>query len=697
MFKRSGYGTILVILTWISTAAAEPNPIVGRVCDEQGHPITGARVAVMGAKDGCDSPRELSVATTGVDGRFSFTGQLREQRGLILATKEGKCLDWAWQSSMRGAELVLRLGPATVIEGSIVDEAGRPIAGVAVDASIDRQTPYISPSLSDGILQTKTDSRGFFRFNNLPAQARVGFDMTAPGYARCMCVGEHDEGPFSPGQNGLRFVMPQEGRLEGTVVEKDTGKPLADLCVQVRDSKTTTDKNGGFRITGLTGGKYEVEIVGMGDALPQWIVWKKKRDELHGQTINIKAGQTTSGVKLEATQGGILEIVLTDAATGKTIASNNACITVCRASDIRMSNLGFAGKDGLTRLCLPPDKYVVTAVEARDYRYGRERRKPFQEPFQVEINKTNHVTIAVEALPRQVTATVRDSRGQGVPRPKIQIIPMVGPPRDVVGDDNGHFTIDKEDLFPFACFLFARHPKLNLSALAVAIQGEEPPQLTLRPPTTVVGIVLDPKRRPVAGAKVEAQIDASHMGRYGIVATTQTDKEGNYQLELPVPTIMSYVISARAPGFTAGEIVVAPNELLRSRVMSEEVAGRQQKEAETMSVFLDSLSQLVSAQKTVRMKELVLKTADRKVRGVVKDGRGNPVPGAIITATASPHRRFPESAVTDEKGRFTLEHLDDSSLIYVFANVPGRGWRGSVCPKPGETDVQIEVATPSWD
>ena len=709
MYKRSTGRILLAFLVAIFTAstAAEPaKPLVGRVVDESDQPLPGAKVAVIGGKDGCDTLQELTATTTGPDGRFAFKAQIRNKDGIILATKAGKCLDWAYLGLVRDSDLSLRLGPAAVIEGTIVDEAGKPIPGVAVNASVEPQTPYLSRSLSDGILNTRSDSQGHFRFSNLPSGAKVGFDMTAPGYARALYVGVHGEGLFVPGQTGLRFVLPPEGRLEGVVVEKGTARPLADVWVQAwgsvtsgqQTAKAKTDKDGHFRIGGLSGGKYNLEIVGFDETtLPEWVVLKEKRDEsypLHAQRAHVKAGKSTTGVKVEAIKGGTLEIVLTDTTTDKAIQANNACVTVCPASDLRISNWSFAQRDGRARLCLPPDKYVVTAVEASGYRYGEEKSRPFQ----VEMNKTNRVTIAVKPVPQKVMGTVRDFLGQAVPHAKVHIIPMIGPPKDVIAGDDGRFAIDSADMAPLACFLLVRHPKLNLIALGFAATGEQPPDITLQSPTKVSGIVLDSKRRPVVEANVLVQIDASHMGRYGIVATTRTNKDGRYQLELAGATITSYAISARASGYSVGILVVGPNELAPAFVVPDGVAQEPEKKPEMAALkTLGALSQLISKQKTVEVKELVLKAADRVVRGVVKDERGHLVPGAIIAATPSERPQFPDSAVTDDKGRFTLQHLDDSSSIYVFARVPGRGWGGDVCPRPGETDVVITVATPYWD
>jgi hypothetical protein len=341
LYKHFTYCILIGFLVTISTAAEPAKPLAGRVVDENDQPLAGAGVRAMGRKGASDSIEELASATTGTDGRFSLDGELR-QKAYIVATKKGKCFDWAYPALKRNAELVLRLGKATTIEGSVIGEAGKPVAGAAVNGSLKLQSPYHLPSAPDGLLKAKTDSQGHFSFDNLPAGALVGFDLTATGYARALCVDEHGNGPFVPGQRGLRFVLPPEGQLEGVVCEKGTIAPLVDVWVQAHGSVTSgqywakakTDKDGRFRIVGLSGGKYETEIIGVGDALPTWIVSEEKRDESnpwHGHRVQVEPGKTASGVKIEATRGGTLEVVLTDAATGKPITSDRACVTVCPA------------------------------------------------------------------------------------------------------------------------------------------------------------------------------------------------------------------------------------------------------------------------------------------------------------------------------------------------------------------------------
>jgi len=658
MYRHIACGIVMGLLLSISIAAEVAKQLGGRVIDEKGHPVAGAKVMAFETKAkamGGREDHELGSVVTGADGRFVFDARIGASLVTIVATKEGKCLDWADWYDARAPESVLQLGPAATIEGKIVNEAGEPVAGASVDALLRMETPTVRQMhvpLAGGALKARTDAQGRFRFVNLPEAAIVTFDMSAAGRARALAKGH-----FIPGQKGLRFVLPPEGRLEGTVVEKGTGKPLADVCLWAAGSLTSgvhqasarTDKEGHFSMAGLSGGKYEIEIVGAGRALPEWLGSQKK--------VQVETGKVTSGVKIEATRGGTLELVLTDAATSKPIAAA-ASVTVCPAEDLRIRKWGFASKDGMARLHLLPGKYVVTDVWVTGYSWNQEKSKSFR----VEAGKTERATLAVKAVP-QVTGIVRDLAGKPVPRAKVQILPLRGAPKDLVAGDDGRFSIDSADIGPLFCFISVRHPQQNLVAIEGVGKDDKRPEIKLQPPTKVSGVVLDSQGRPVGGASVQAQIDASHFGRFAVVAMARTDKEGRYRMELG-GTSMSYAISAKAPSFSVAETLVPQHQLVQGQV---------------------------------KVKDLVLKAADRVVRGVVKDAQGMAVAGVIVLAKPMRGPDFPGSAVTDGRGQFALKHLNNAPVIYLFAKVPGRGWIGDSTIKPGDTEVVIKVGPSHYD
>lgn len=658
MYKHIACGIVMCLLLSISTSAEPARQLGGRVIDEKGQPVAGAKVMAFEAKAkgmGGREDHELGSVVTGADGRFVFDARIGASLVTIVATKEGKCLDWADWLDARGSEPVLQLGPPATIEGKIVNDAGKPIADAFIEALLQMETPTARQMLAPlpgGALKARTDAQGRFRFVNLPEAAAVEFDMSAPGQARALARGH-----FVPGQKGLRFVLPPEGRLQGVVVEKGTGKALADVCLWAVSSLTSgvhqawakTNKEGHFSMAGLSGGKYSIEIVGAGQASPEWLGSQKE--------VQVETGKVTSGVKIEATRGGSLELVLTDAATGKPIAAA-ASVGVCPADDLRIRKSGLTSKDGMARFHLPPGNYVVTGVWVAGYSWNQDKSKTFR----VEAGKTERATLAVKAVP-QVTIIVRDLADRPVPRAKVRVLPLTGAPKDLVAGGDGRFSINSADIGPFFCFILVRHPHKNLVALEGVAKDEKPPEIKLQPPTKLSGIVLDSQGRPVGGASVQAHIAGAHSDRFALVATARTDKEGRYRMEL-AGTSSSYAISARAASYSVTETLLNQSQLAPGRG---------------------------------KVKNLVLKDADRVVRGVVNDAQGKPVPGAFVLARPLEGRDFPSCVVTDDKGQFALEGLNNDLVIYLFAEAPGRGWIGDCTIAPGDTEVVIQVQPSHYD
>ncbi len=577
MYSRIVFAIALALLLPLAAAEEPAKPISGTVVDEQGQPLAGATVKALTFVSkgwGKSTMIELASMETGADGRFHFDAQRAKKCAAILAEKPGKSFDGKF---LRDGEMSLRLGPATAINGVVMDDAGQPVIGAAVNLLFHEPTDF----LPEYVFMKKTDSQGRFGFSNLPVNAAFKFDISASGYARSLA-----EGPFLSEQKGLRFVLPPEGRIEGMVVEKSTGKPLSNVRLSAMSGVASgqhttyakTDMAGRFTMSGLSGGKYKIETVGeiVDDemAMPEWMGTVEK--------VKVEAGKLTSNVRIKVIRGGLLEIIVVDAATGRKVRENGI-LMVSPANDLRVSRWGAPSKDGVVRFYLPPGEYVVTGAMSVSYAFKTDKSGPYS----VEEGKTNRVTITVDTgRPKSaggagvqtssVSGIICDTGGKPVPHAKILVLPLTGEKKELIADDHGRFFIQAADIGLICCFAWMRHPKENLVALGIAALGQSDPdedklagagivvirtkprKIILRPPVNLVGIVSDPEGKPIDGACVSAQVDGSHMGRSEAFLTTTTDKEGKYKLALAPFTITSYAISAKAPGYSTAEVVVGP-------------------------------------------------------------------------------------------------------------------------------------------
>ena len=280
--------TVLVLVVYFANYAPAGQPeqvtCTGRVVDVQGRPVAGAKVTAYemifdGIAGNFDLHRAGEVIST-EDGAFVFTAGQKPERSTfheckIVAFKSGLALGSTVWKMREDETSELRLGSPEKLEGVIVDDFGKPIAGVEVRANL-----YVTAKNADGEekrewlpgikpldkLGAKTDSRGRFLFNNLPADVGVDLLIMAPGKAITYTYqSEKNEPAFRAGQTDIRVALPAEARIEGQILDPDTGKDVAGTKFAVVATSSglfyyrfvhTTNDDGTFSVGGLQSDKY---------------------------------------------------------------------------------------------------------------------------------------------------------------------------------------------------------------------------------------------------------------------------------------------------------------------------------------------------------------------------------------------------------------------------------------------------------
>lgn len=184
---------VFVILT---TSAAAQNPtapptprtgmIVGQVVDQSGQPVSEA-IVMLNLPATAETIRSTVNPRVMADreGRFFFA-DLPAGRYGVQATKDGYAPGWngqrqPWASSTspviladgeRRTDLVVRVWKYAVISGTVVDEAGEPVVGIAVRALpktvfAGRVRYGNSEVIPELVPHAITDDRGMFRFTQL--------------------------------------------------------------------------------------------------------------------------------------------------------------------------------------------------------------------------------------------------------------------------------------------------------------------------------------------------------------------------------------------------------------------------------------------------------------------------------------------------------------------------------------------------
>jgi beta-lactamase regulating signal transducer with metallopeptidase domain len=280
----------------------------GKVLDTRGRPIAGAKVtAYEMASDGIAGNillHQVGRVTTKDDGAFVFKHQQRPARGTffegyIVATNDELALGWAVWNMREDIESNIQLGEPERLEGMIADELGKPVVGAEVRANLSRTLetaggkekrewlPGIPPFRE---LITQTNRQGRFLFSNLPTNLEVDLLVKAEGKATIFTYrSEKSEPAFKSGQTDIRVVMPDEARIEGRIVDPDTGRGIARTKFAVVFTGSgvffyrfvcTTDGNGQFSIGRLLNSEYLIRGRSRGDLIP-------------GTYVNAKSGRTT--------------------------------------------------------------------------------------------------------------------------------------------------------------------------------------------------------------------------------------------------------------------------------------------------------------------------------------------------------------------------------------------------------------------
>jgi hypothetical protein len=287
----------VLVFTQSHPADATRSPRVkctGKLVDARGNLLAEAKVAaykmVGDGWAGNIKLLKIGEATTKADGAFVFETQRRPKRGghimggYIVAAKDGLALGWGTWEMYKLKEVKIKLGKPKRLEGVILDEAGEPIPGAAVRANLLRTTKrFFRKDMQEWLpgvaplewLGTSTDDKGKFRFSNIPPECGVDLFVTAPGRATTYTYqfeppadSKSGAGPrFKAGQTNAKLVLPAEGRIEGKVVDRNTGEGVAGVKLAVVPTSSgaffyrficVSGKDGAFSVGGLQSGRYIV-------------------------------------------------------------------------------------------------------------------------------------------------------------------------------------------------------------------------------------------------------------------------------------------------------------------------------------------------------------------------------------------------------------------------------------------------------
>jgi protocatechuate 3,4-dioxygenase beta subunit len=626
------------IVCFVHHSVAREVTCTGIVIDAQDEPIAGVKVTLYEIENNratySDNLKVTGETVTDTDGKFSLSCSVENQKhryGYIVAQKEGLALGFDnWRIRDGNKKLEIRLGEGEEVTGIVVDEDGNPIPDAKVSIALmtvggGKERRVLNGVVTKEFFAAQTDKDGKFIFNDIPTEAKVGFTVKKTGRAAISTYQRTKIPPFRTlkcysSRDDIKLVMSVEARLEGIVVEKNTGRPIAGVRMLVGDDPRyiflrhkllVSGEDGTFSIGALTPERYVVQLDEFFGGTQDWVAEPVE--------VIAEAGEIKSGLKLELCKGGILEIVATDASYKKPV--ENANVDVMRQNENPVLVDTHTNEEGIARVRLLPGEYRGIRIFKEGYSNYQQR-----ESFTIEEGRTKRIELQLTRLPG-ITGTVKDENGKPVEGATLQVCPM-GKDSTTSGAE-GKFEVDW-DLAGWnssGCplmYLVGRYDKDNLAAAVVIKEDTGAIDLQLEPGVTLTGKIVDPNGKGIADSQITVMFQTQDWMTAMGQDIAQIDAEGNVKVRA-IPAGYKYGIYARANGYGEDFIEVDTEDAVDNR--------------------FDGI-------------KLTLNVANLSVSGIVVDMDDKPVTGANVSCYRDNqfsliHRRVK----TDINGKLTIDKI----------------------------------------
>jgi hypothetical protein len=622
-----------------------------------------------------------SVAATArarVDGGFQL--RLPPGESTCLAAAAPGYVAQRATASGAGTPWRIKLARALDLAGSVVDAAGRGVAGARVTAQALGGGEPVAP--------VTTDPSGRFRLRALAAGLRYRLDVLAAGYAKASVLapalgaGPREGAPGRPAPPELRIVLAAGHSVVGKVVDR-AGQPVPKievLAIAAREAahlppqellrwdlgdsrvRTSSDAAGVFELLHLNPGKIRLVAGGPGYIAAEWpeLQIPAAGSRTDAGPIVLEASAAIEGLVVDRHGAAVVdaEVWLSPSAPGH------------GTDDLRQFGRGM-GDDRVTASTGPDGRFHVAGlrrdltfeivVRHPDHALARARgvKAPTREPLRIELQQGGKLTGLVTDSSGQPVfgAEVRLESGQRGDLPFFQ--PRYGVP--VITDTKGAFLLSGLEAGTFdldvtaAGYRPARRGRIEVSTA----RENAPIDVALDSGSSLSGRVGDAAGRPFPGARVTADPLLTgdiwgHMLRMRNPMTAAADAGGRYAISGLEPG--RYRVRAIGMRSQPVEIDVRPGQNELDLVVEKEEEQGQ------------------------------------SVSGRLVDAAGEPVAGAALTlATTS--------------GDFGTAHntssLSDGSFIFIPVG-PGqyelraaaRGYVPAVAPVPVDvSDLAIEGLT----
>lgn len=629
----------------------------GRILGPDGKPVKGARLCwphlrkmPPRSEDDIEYPQR---GKTDAEGRFRFelprTDIHADFRMYLIATADGYGADWMELSADNmHAELTLRLVKEQPIEGRILSTEGKALAGIRVgvvslaattQGKLDpflkawkqqwgiafQETPKRLFVPIDKVLSTTTtDKDGRFRLGGVGVERVAGLEVRGRGISQgsLHVIGREGFDPAeinkavvgrtSAEERRLRqppllygpritFVVESARRIEGTVREAGSGKPIAGVSIMTLAGYNNpimafTNKDGRYQLAGVPKMKEYLFTAWV----PENNSWLRS-----GAHIKDREGLQPIIVDFIMARGIVVSGRVIDRTTGKGVKGSIRFVPLPGNkfadkpgynSYQRDGLISDVGGDGRFQLAVMPgpialivqtsgtekanggqkvNPYKQAEFDAKDREHVKIRENDDDRYFanayngyelMTHLNGVKMLDLAADASTatcnlfldrgRTVTVKIEDNDGKPLNGTTVAGVEAGWPTPSPIKDSTCTiFALDPKK--PRRILLLHAERKLA-GSLTVRGDEKEPPVVRLRQAGSVIGRILDRDGQPLAGANIDlSSPDRSASELYRRLRQhrpmIRTDKDGRFRVEGIVPDVKFTLGITQGRTFFIGE------------------------------------------------------------------------------------------------------------------------------------------------
>ena len=642
-------------------ARAATNELVtfsGTVVDGQGKPIPDAAVECyyfpLRTMAGIPDVESTQKGIADAKGVFHFS--VPNGAVTLVAKKAGLASGWKTRQSVSAGSVdpLVLTAPAS-IAGVVVTETGAPVpeAEVSISVAIANrdamgQPDYVFGKAASELFSTRTSADGRFRIENFPQGAQANFEVKVPGRAlRPFSMnGNGMQLQAQAGQQDVKLVTEPAASIEGKVVVRDTGAPLAGAKIQLQMANNRgafpnlqsvqSGADGSFRIPQIPAGSYYLFGIFTNTPVPFWVTERVP--------VTVATGETARDVKIPAFKGAVVQVTVLGKADQKGVPDVN----VSAYSEEYPVN-GITAKDGTVWFRLPAGQFNFFAI--------KQGMSQAQSQTTVADGETNRVRLELNT-PSKISGIIRDSTGAKSAGVAVIVTPFFGGDnRGVQTDADGHYEVTWQKpawagMQNQRFYLLARDTGRKLAAVQEIDENAASLDLELKPAIRISGRVQDAKGKPLTNATAFV---SAHIGNSTFAVSmlpVRADAEGRIELDA-LPPGERYNLYLSAGGY-----------------------GTAQQEVDASDVKVDHFE----------FPAVTLKLANLKLAGRVLGTDGKPAAGVQIWMRGEGQPNG--NAMTDTDGRFSFDAVCEGAISL---NANSKGLSGNYEGVGGDTNAVIRL------